>query len=425
MILATRTGNRELRTLNPADFGVTVPGPGEVATVAVSPRTVAGIPAVTQIARMAAEQVASTDFGVWRGKGVDRRAVPGSWQAKFFDGRPNDQQTTFGFWETVEESLTLRSNAYVWLNVDPRTKRVVEWYALHPDQVGVFAPRQFRVLTGYPWIDPTGRGSASYTVGEDVLLHIRGFGDGGRLIAPSPIQRERDALKVAIAKIRHEGKLYDNSANPSFILSFPGELTQEQMDDYRESMQLMYGGGENAGRIGVVGSGATVSKVGLTMADAQFIQSMQFDVEQCSRIFNWEVSLLGAGPSSAGRSSSGPLTPEHELNRLLRYRMVPRFKRIESAVFTCPALFAAGSLEYPMFNTDRALRGDLQTESDISQKKVQSGQWTPNEARALDGMGPLGYLVTLPDGSQIDAGDIPQLTPVGGAPNPEPPPAEG
>jgi hypothetical protein len=68
-----------------------------------------------------------------------------------------------------------------------------------------------------------------------------------------------------------------------------------------------------------------------------------------------------------------------------------------------------------MFDVGASIRGDRQTEADITLKKVQSGQWLVDEARALDGLPP------LPDG----AGQIPQVVPVGGGPNPNqgPPPA--
>lgn len=416
MILATRDGNQELRVSDLASFGIRdeFSSGGTGAGVTINSKTAGGIPAVTQAVRMAAEAVASTDLGVWRGKGVNRSAVSTTWQSRFFDTPPSDQQSAFEFWEAAQESIDYRGNAYIWVNQD--AGQVTEWFALHPDQVTPYwtttGKKRFYVMTAAWWIDPVGKGQGWYDVGAETILHIRGFGEGGAWIAPSPLERERDALKAALSKVRYEGKLYDNSANPSIVVSYPGELTQEQMNDYREAMQGMYGGPDRAGRIGVTGGGATIAKVGLTLADAQFVESMQFDVEQVARIFNWEASLLGGGTAGTG-IASGPKTPEHELARLLRHRLVPRFKRIESALLSFPALFPRGARDYPMFNTDRALRGDLQTEANISLTKVQSGQWTRNEARALDGMPP------------VEGGDTLQITPVGGAPNPEPPPAEG
>ncbi len=60
------------------------------------------------------------------------------------------------------------------------------------------------------------------------------------------------------------------------------------------------------------------------------------------------------------------------------------------------------------------IRGDLATEAEISIKKVQSGQWLLDEARAKEGLPP------LPDG----LGKIPHIIPVGASPYGVPLPAE-
>jgi HK97 family phage portal protein len=428
VILATRQGDKELRTANLAAFGIS-PRVGGVATaVTVNPSTASGLPACTAAVRIAAEGVASLDLGVWRGKGVERVAVPNAWQARIA-ASPNEQQTSYGFWETIEESLSYRGNAYIWKNVS--NGRVVEWYALHPDQIRplyTLGARKYVVGAAPYFIDPTGKGIGFYTVGQDTILHIKGFGDGGMWIAPSPVERFRQALGVGLAKINYETSLYARSAMPGMVVTVPGELDKEQMDSFRESFAQLQGGSGNVGRTAVVGGGITVAPIGFTMTDSQFIESMQFDVEQVARIFNVPQSLIGGGGIGGTSAAVAPKTPEHEQARWLKYGLVPRLRRIEAALYADAALFPANSALYPMFDTDRALRGDLATEAAIAQGKVQSGQWTPNEARALDGLAPLGYMVEKPDGSgEIDAGDIPQITPVGGGPNPDMtlPPAAG
>ncbi len=414
MILATRQGDKAVRTANLAAFGIASRIGGTATAVAVNPSTASGLPACTAAVRIAAEGVASLDLGVWRGKGVQRAAVPSAWQARLA-ANPNEQQTSYAFWETVEESLSYRGNAYIWKNV--YQGRVVEWYALHPDQViprYLDGERKYYVRVSPFYIDPTGKGVGSvgmyYTVGPETILHIKGFGDGGMWIAPSPVERFAQALGVGLAKINHETSLYARSAMPGMVVTVPGEITKEQATTYRESFEQLHGGSGNVGRTAVVGGGITVAPIGFTMTDAQFIESMQFDVEQVARIFAVQPSLLGAGTAGTSGAAAGPKTPEHEQARWLKYGLVPRLRRIEAALYADSTLFPANSALYPMFDTDRALRGDLATEAAIAMGKVQSGQWTPDEARALDGLPP------LPGG----VGAIPQITPVGGKPNPDP-----
>jgi hypothetical protein len=95
----------------------------------------------------------------------------------------------------------------------------------------------------------------------------------------------------------------------------------------------------------------------------------------------------------------------------LRFGLGPDLHRIEDGLSSDEQLFPPGAQTYPLFNTDGFVRGDVQTESTILIGEVQAGIRTPDEARAARGLPP------LPDG----VGAIPQITPVGGAPNPNMP----
>src|SRR5258708_4721132 len=101
----------------------------------IGEEAVRGIPAIHRAARIRAEALAALHLRCWQGEGPDKKRMDGVWQAKLFTAAPNEWQTTFGFWETVGESLAYRGNAYIWKLVDPASLRVIDWYALHPDQV--------------------------------------------------------------------------------------------------------------------------------------------------------------------------------------------------------------------------------------------------------------------------------------------------
>lgn len=421
MIVRTR-GGADLAMRSFADSSTNPPSrtaASRGAGVPVTSRTVGGIPAFTRAVRIRAEAVASLRMRVWTGIAPTRKAVDGVWQARLLRGKLSELQTRFQFWETVEESLAKRGNAYIWINTDPDTGRATELIALHPDQVApMFAGRNgneaivYNVVIAAGYVDPTGRGFGFYQVGPDVILHIRGHGDGGALVSPSPIELYREALGVGIAKLRHEANLYGRGTAVRLSVEFPAGVTTEQAKDWRDLWSDTYEGPDGESTA-VIGGGATLKPIGLSMADTQFIQSQNFGVAEAGRIVGVPASLLDSGERT---STSTPKLPEWEQTRFLRYGLGPGLERIESAFEAHPAL----ELEpapglHPAFDTQKFVRGDLTTESNIALAKVQSGQWTPDEARALDGLPP------LPDGM----GAIPIFTPVGAAPNPSPPPNPG
>jgi hypothetical protein len=88
----------------------------------------------------------------------------------------------------------------------------------------------------------------------------------------------------------------------------------------------------------------------------------------------------------------------------------PELARIESALKADETLAFQAATTYPAFNTQGFVRGDIATEAAIVVADVQAGILLVDEGRAIRGYPP------LPNG----VGQIPQIVPVGGAPNPQP-----
>lgn len=381
---------------------------GSVAAgVPVNSTVVAGLPAVHAAVTLAAEAVAGLPMRVWRGELPMRERVTNVWQYQLLRGSPNPVQSAFMFWETVQASLDFRNNAYIWKSKDEHGRVIMLW-ALHPDQVvpglGVNRAVEYQVIFGDNGITPFGAERyGSVRVDTSTILHIRGRGGLGVLVPPSPIAQFRLALGTAAAKQQLEATVYRNGAAGGLIVTFPAGVTKQQADIWREGFDTEHAGPYNAGRTKVIGAGATVTSVGMTQKDAEYVEAMNLSVLDVARIFRVPAWLLGVD-----QKLDRPQSPEHEQDRWLRHGLTPRLNRIESAINADVDLFSPfGSPGiYAAFDTAGLIRGDLATEAEISLKKVQSGQWLVDEARAKDGLPP------LPDG----IGMIPQIIPVGGSP---------
>lgn len=413
MIVTTRGGKHVEHRVT--DFGNSNPpsraGYG-AAGVSVTPSTVAGIPAFNRAVRIAAEAVASLRMRVWRGEGVDRKRVDSVWQSRLLVGALNSVQSRFAFWETVEESLSKRGNAYCWMNSD--AGRVLEVYALHPDQVlpilnASGSGIDYKVVVAPGFVDPTGKGSGFYSVGAGTILHIRGSGGSGALVSPSPIEVFRQSLGVGVARLQHEANSYEKGMALRGVVQIPAGIGRDAAEQWREFWKSEMEGA-NGQATAILGGGAEFKPISMTMADSQFIESQQFGVAECARIVGVPASLLDEG---GVKGPSTPLSPEHEQARWLRYGLGPRLERIESALLREELLFPTGASVYPAFDTERFIRGDLLTEDAIAHARVQDGRLLVDEWRAEQGLPP------LPDG----AGSVPQIVPVGGAPNPSSSPA--
>ena len=369
-----------------------------------------GIPAIARAARMRSEAVAGLQLGAWRGENIDRQRATAAWQDRLFRGEPNPIQTRFGFWEAVEEALSYRGNGFIWKNTSGG--KVVEWWALHPDQVDAKDDGSYTVLVAPGFVDPVGKGPGKYPgLGPDTILHVRGHGSGGQILAPSPVQQFREAMAGPIGRQQHEGRMWRRGIAGQLAVEFPAGISKDQADQWREAYRANYEGTSGETTI-VVGGGAQLKPIGLTPADAQFVEMAQLTVMDASRIMGVPANLLGVSVQQRGTPNL-----EQDLQSWLRFGLGTELGRIESALkhdpdlFGIPARLSAetkGSMGlYPLFNTDGFVRGDNLTEAQILQTDVQAGILLPDEARQYKGLPP------LPNG----LGRIPQITPVGGAPN--------
>lgn len=409
MILATKGGDVQLRD---ASIGAVLAAEGALrgqagTSRAVTGHSIGGLPAADLAIRIASQAVAKRKaLDVWVGKSPDRTLVTSTWQARFFAGQPNERDSWFDVFEQLEASLTSRNNGY-WLKIRDAAGRVGAVYTQHPDNVsarwnGVTREAEYKIREG-----ETG-GWSDWKASEDVLHFRVGYPQPGALVAPSPVQLFRDAFGAAQAKARYEAVLYDEGVLDSLAVSFPQTTTAEQARQFKDMMKDEHGGVENRGKVRVFGGGATVQTIGLTPSDAQFIEAMNFDVEQIARIFGVTASLLGA---SAGANVKAAPSPEHEEDRWYRYGLEPRLARIEERIRADRSFFGPGARAYPMF-APVSIRGDISTESERLVREVQAGLITSNEARAEKGLAPKA------------GGDVLQITPVGGKENPGLSPAD-
>lgn len=400
------TSSRMTRTALPMDQLITARSVGlSAAGVTVDFKSVTGIPAVQAAVEFASEAVAQLRMAVWKDDRFRTRADD-SWQSKLFKQRPNPMQDEFEFWHTIQASIEYRSIAFVWKTLGT-SGRVIARTALHPGQVNPRPSSGGRILydvfflDGYP-VPPDVTGFGSLTVGPDTVMAIRGRGSVGELVPLTPIQRHRKALGLSVSKQEYEASLFANGAGHGLLLKFPAGVKKEEADQWRESFDDKHAGPTNAGKTKVVGNGVEVEKITMTQADAQFVESVEMSLRDACLIFHVPDWLLGVGMAKGSK----PGTPEHEMQRWRQFYLDPRLSRIESAFNADGDFFGDTGLVCAFDSTD-IVRGDLQTEDMIAHQQIQDGRLLVDEWREEHGR------PELPNG----LGKIPQITPVGGAPN--------
>lgn len=396
MILATR-GGRSVRVETRDVFGSdAIPRPSEAggfwsaAGKIVDADTATGLPAVLAAVRLLSEGVASMPLVVNRTSGDVTERAPDTWQHRLLHDQPCPEMSPFQVWSHVVASLNTAGNALMLKGI--ARGRVEALWPLPPCRWEI-AKR----ASGLVYRVRGNDGIVELTRSE--ILHVPGILLDDPMIGVSPIEAHRQALGTTLALEEFQGRFFANDASPGGIITIQGSSNKAAKEQLRESWEARHRGSRAAGRVAVLDNGATFERIGLTLSDAQFIEGMQFGVQQVARIFNVPSVLLGHDVNAPAS------TPEQDNIRFLQKSLLPWMKRVEDALHTDPDLFGASGDLRPAFVPDALLRPDTAARYDSYVKARQAGWLSANEIRALENRPP------------VEGGDEVQQTPVGGAPN--------
>jgi HK97 family phage portal protein len=208
------------------------------------------------------------------------------------------------------------------------------------------------------------------------------------------------------ARQQYSARFYGQGMGKKTAIELPEAPDKEEAKMMLETIKANHTGIQNAWVPMMLTNGATIKDVGMSLEDAQFVEAGKLDLVQVANIYRIPPSLLGAEAPSAN--------PEHDSIRFLTFGLMPRLRRIELALRSDPDLFPDRNI-YPEFETKALLRPDALTRAQVLHYEIQDGRTLVDEARAEDGKAPLPPMA---DDWTQEPGKVPQITPVGGAPNP-------
>lgn len=351
--------------------------------------------------KLISETIGMMPLKVYRGEKPEVDEARESWQWYRLKDAPNEEQSAYDFWQDAAASVETQGNAFIWKALARRPVRDegdIQLFLIDPANVMVK-----RDENGKKFYEIRRKGQ-SERVPATQILHIRGWTTSpGADMGLSPIALHRETIGAALAAREYSSQFYANGTSlPGFIV-VPGTPNQEDLDRFEAEWVQRHAGLKNAHRPGMLGNGATWLQTGLSMRDAQYIETQRFSAEEVCRICRLTPGMLGIVPGGAGNLTS----QDEDFDRFLQADLGPRLRRIEMALQHDPDLFPRDSELFPEFLTNAVLRPSLQARSAAYKIFIEDGIMMADEVRALENLPPKG-------GAAAEL----QQTPVGGAPNP-------
>lgn len=169
----------------------------------------------------------------------------------------------------------------------------------------------------------TNSGEVQYIDPEDAL-HLPGLSFDG-YTGLSPIQTCKNAFGIAIAAEKFGAQLFGNGAKASGVLSHPGQLGTEALENLKKSVREILTG-ENALRPLVLEEGMKWEQLTINPDDAQFLETRKFQREEIAALYRVPMHLL----QSLERSTNNNI--EHQSLDYIRYCLRPWAVRIEQEI---------------------------------------------------------------------------------------------
>jgi len=363
----------------------------------VTLQTTVGLPAVGAVISLVANTTGSIPLCVYEGEPEQREKARDTWQWHRLHDQPNEEQSAFEFMQDVATSIEIAGNAYIWKAITRRPiqdEEDCQFWVIDPAIVRVAREDGRKVFK----IRVSG---GEETYGTKQILHIRGWTAFlGADQAPSPIALYADTFGTALGRESFEQSFFNNNAQTTIAIVVPGPITDQEGQEIADRFVLQHTGA-NAYRPAVVSDGGDIKPLTLPQKDAQFIESKNFAIQDICRIFG--ISAMGLLDPTLSKGAGD------DFERLLKVDLAGRLRRIEMAFWGDRDVFPDREELFPEFLADAVLKPDIQSRYAAYKDGIQGGWLTANDIR------PKENLPLHPDGDSL------QITPVGGAPNPESP----
>jgi HK97 family phage portal protein len=341
------------------------------AGVTITENTAANVAAVTACVGLLSDMIALLPCKLYRKSTAGREEVTDHPSARVMQS-PGDLHTSFELRQLMETGKGFGGNGYARVHRagdgDPQE---LEW--LKPCDVN---PQR---RAGHRHITYQIQGERNPLTRYDVL-HVRGFTMDG-VKGCSPIHLLRNAIGTSYAQSQAAGNLIRNGTVFPGYLTSPASLTKTQIEDARSEWEKTLVHGNNKGKMPILwGDWDFKQTNGMTMVDAQFLESRRFELQEIARLYRIPSFLIGDTTASTTWGSG----IEQQNLGFLSYSLNPHLVAWEQSLdYTLLTEIEKREGYYFKFNRAALMQVALQAQAEFFTKMRGIGVLNVNEIRNL------------------------------------------
>lgn len=211
--------------------------------------------------------------------------------------KPNKYQTRIQFLSQWIFQKLAHGNAYI-LKVRDKRRIVKELHVLDATRITVLISPEGDVFYQCGRDDLTGVKEQGIIPAEEII-HDRMTCLFHPLIGVAPIYAAGWAATMGNKIVSNSAQFFANLSRPSGILTAPGHIAQETADRIKTAWQTNYGG-QNVGKIAVMGDGLEFKEMSVPAEQAQLVEQLKWTIMDIARCFHVpEFKVGGTIPAGA------------------------------------------------------------------------------------------------------------------------------
>ena len=285
--------------------------------------------------------------------------------------RPNGYQTRQKFMESWVLSKLSSGNTYVLKERDARNV-VVALHVLDPSRVRPLVAKNGDVYYEVQDDELAGLPEGLPAIPASEIIHDRMWCLYHPLVGLSPIFACGLAAMQGVKITGNSAKFFENMSRPSGIITAPGQISDETATRMKTTWETNYGG-DNIGRVAVLGDGLSYQAMSVNPVDAQLVDQLKLSGEMICSVFHVPGYKVGVGATPTYQNAE-------VLNQIYYSDCIQvQVEAIEALLDDGLGVAKAGySTE---FDLDDLLRMDSATQVKTLNEAVGGGWMAPNEAR--------------------------------------------
>ncbi len=339
----------------------------------VNDNTALNVSAVTACVGLIADMIAKLPIYLYRPTPNGPEEVTNHAAISLISTLPSDLHTSFELRQLMETGKGLGGNGYARVFRDSSFQpRSIQWLA--PCDV---EPKLIKRSNGECFVAYQIKGEDEVLTRADII-HVRGFSKDG-IKGMSPISMLRESIGTSLAQTQAAGKLMKNGTQFPGFLTSSVNLKPDQLADARDEFNSKYAGAKNAGTIPVLNGMFDFKQTnGMSMTDAQFIESRRFEIQEIARLYRIPPFMIG--DSTASNWGTGI---EQQTLGFLNFALDPHLVSWEqSLAHTLLTTAEQKAGMYFRFDRDELANVALEARASFYQTMRNIGVFSANDVRA-------------------------------------------